>query len=159
MRPGNWGFGSRLAAVTAILTILYALTAAAAYGYQGGPGLLAAGVPAAVCLVGAIAALAVSYSVRGPNRAVLGLVLPMAIRTGLPLVLAVAMRLVDGPLVKAGGVYYLLSFYLVALAVEMPLSLGSVKPAGAEQDARSASESPSPSGSDQRSVGTRDEGR
>ena len=60
----------------------------------------------------------------------------MAVRTGLPLVLAVVMRLVDGPLVKAGGVYYLLSFYLAALAVEMPMSLGSLKASGAEQDAK-----------------------
>ena len=135
MQPKNLGFGIRLVAATSILTTLYAITSAAAFRYQGGPGLLAAGVPAAVCLIGAIAALTISYSVRGPNRALLGLVLPMTVRTGLPLVLAIVMRRVDGPLVNAGGVYYLLVFYLAALAVEMPLSLGSVKTPGAEQDA------------------------
>ncbi len=146
MLPGNWGFGRRFSVATAILTTLYASTTVAASRYQGGPGLLAAGVPAVVCLVGALAALTISYSVRGPNRALLGLVLPMSVRTGLPLVLAVVMRLVDGPLVKAGGVYYLLVFYLAALAVEMPLSLGSLKASSGEQDEALLPKSPSPSG-------------
>ena len=56
-------------------------------------------------------------------RALHGVLLSMAARTGLPLLLALALVLERGALFRAGGVYYLLVFYFAALAVETPLSL------------------------------------
>ena len=90
---------------------------------SGVMGLLAAGTAAAVCLIGAIGALIASDHFRGPSRALHGLAWSMAARTGLPLLLALVLRLQRGALFKAGAVYYVLVFYFVALAVEMPLSL------------------------------------
>jgi len=107
---------------------LYAAAAPVAWWTRGAMGLLAAGIAAAVCLLGAVGALLLNARCRGPSRALHGVVCSMAVRTGLPLVLAIALRFQEGALFKAGGVYYLLVFYLAALAIETPLSL----PAGTE---------------------------
>jgi hypothetical protein len=85
--------------------------------------LLAAAIPAAVCLLGAGAALFLSDHFRGPARAWHALAFSMAARTGLPLILMLATSFCAGPLVTAGIVYYLVIFYLAAMAAEVPLSL------------------------------------
>ena len=83
---------------------------------------LAVTLPAAVCLI-RLAALVLNDHFREPSRALHGLVFSMAARTGLPLVLAVAVHFQDGTLGKAGLLYYLVVFYLISLGIEMPLSL------------------------------------
>jgi len=55
--------------------------------------------------------------------AVAGLLLPMAVRFGAPLMAALAVRLRGPGLAEAGFAYYLIGFYLLALAVETPLTL------------------------------------
>ena len=71
----------------------------------------------------ALAALVLNDHFREPSRALHGLVFSMAARTGLPLILAVAVHFQDGTLGKAGLLYYLVVFYLISLGIEMPLSL------------------------------------
>ena len=65
----NWGLGGRAAVVAAVLLLLYAAVAPWAYWLSGGAGLLAAGIAAAVCLLGAVAALFLSHRFRGPAHA------------------------------------------------------------------------------------------
>jgi hypothetical protein len=117
------GLGRRLALITAVMLLLYAAMAPIAFWYGGALGVTAAGLSASVCLVGALGALVASDHFRGPSRALYAMACSMALRSGLPLVLATALLLQKGDLFKAGGVHYLLVFYLAALAVETPLSL------------------------------------
>jgi hypothetical protein len=117
------GLGGRLAVLTLLMLLLYLAAAPVAWTTSGGAGLLAAGTAGATCLIGAVAALSLSNCFRGPWRALHGVLLSMAARTGLPLLLALALVLERGALFRAGGVYYLLVFYFAALAVETPLSL------------------------------------
>ena len=119
----NLGLSGRVTVITAVMLLLYVASAPLAWWHSGGIGLLAAGTSATVCLIGRVGGLVASDHCRGPSRALHGLACSMAARTGLPLLLAIAMRFQDGALFKAGGVYYLLVFYLAALAVETPLSL------------------------------------
>ncbi len=124
----NLGLSGRAMVLTAVMLLLGAAVAPLAWWHSGAVGLLAAGSSAMVCWIGALGALVVNDHCRGPSRALHGLAGSIALRTGLPLLLALAMRFHGGALLKAGGVYYLLVFYLAALAVETPLSL----PAGKE---------------------------
>ncbi len=114
-----------MAVVTALMLFLYAAIAPVAWWHDGVMGLLASGGAAAVCLIGAVGALIASDHFRGPACALHGLACSMAARTGLPLLLVLVLGLQQGSLVKAGAVYYVLVFYLVAMAVEIPLSLPS----------------------------------
>ena len=54
---------------------------------------------------------------------VAAMLLPMMVRTGLPLLLALIVRVGGWGLVEANFVYYLIGFYLLGLTVELPLSL------------------------------------
>ena len=112
------------------MLLLLAATAPLACWHSGVMGLLAAGSAAAVCLIGAIGALIASDHFRGPTRALHGLAWSMAARTGLPLLLALVVRIQGDALFKAGALYYVVMFYFAALAVEMPLSLRSESRAG-----------------------------
>ena len=89
-------------------------------------GIAAATLAAGVCLASASAALLMSRWLHNPANGVAGMLLPMVARTGLPLLLALIVRLRGQGLVEAGLVYYLVGFYLLALAVEVPMSLPRV---------------------------------
>ena len=68
-------------------------------------GLLAAGTAAAICLIGAIGALIASDHFRGPTRpARTGLVDGGA--AGLPLLLALVLRLQQGPIQGGRGITF-----------------------------------------------------
>jgi hypothetical protein len=86
-------------------------------------GVTAASLAAGVCLASAAVALLMSHSLRYAAGGVAGVLLPMIVRTGLPLVLILIVRVRGQVLVEAGFVYYLVGFYLLALAVEVPMSL------------------------------------
>jgi hypothetical protein len=90
--------------------------------------LAAAALAAVVCLVGAASALVISHLLRGPRLALASLLVGMAVRSGMPLVLAIAVQIPGGPLAEAGFLYYLLVFYPVTLSVETVLSLPLAKP-------------------------------
>ena len=70
---------------------------------------------AAVLAIGELSA-----SSTGP---VVGLLLAMAMRTGVPLLFVMLIQLHGGVLKGAGLVYYVVLFYLLSLGVEVPLSI------------------------------------
>ena len=85
--------------------------------------LPAAMVAAAVCLAGAMASLLVAHRFRRREQAMISLLLGMAFRTGFPFFAALSWHFFVAPLADGAFVYYLLLFYLAALAVERALSL------------------------------------
>ena len=119
--------GLWLAAVAVVLFPLAALIG-------GGRALAAAGAAAAICSAAAAIALVVSHLLQGAGLVLAALLMGMAVRTGLPLIPAVALQFRGGPLVDAGFLYYLLVFYLLSLTgetssrcrlVDRPASLGN----------------------------------
>jgi hypothetical protein len=114
------------------MLLSWLLAAPAAYLISGLPGLAAAAVAVSVVLFGALLAIVIASAFRGPSGAVYGLVLAMAARTFLPLVLGVVLHLGAPALAAAGMIYYLLVFYLAALACETVLALAKLgRPAAA----------------------------
>ena len=109
---------------------LYASVAPVAWFYGEVGGLLAAAAAAALCLVGAEIALAVSHLFRSPEHLPYRVLFGMAARMGIPLSVGLIIHLQGGVLAKAGLLYYLLVFYPITLAVETVLSLPQVKQAG-----------------------------
>jgi hypothetical protein len=118
----------REAILAVSLLLLWAVVAPLAYGLAGIAGLAAAAASAAVCLAAFSMALALSHVLRDPALATAAVVLAMATRTGIPLLFALATRLHGGVCWEAGAIYYLMVFYLAALAVELPLSLPRQRP-------------------------------
>jgi hypothetical protein len=120
---GDFGLPAREAMLAIGMVSLYLLAAPLAYWLGGIVGLLTAAVACGVCLLASALALAVSTLLRQPALALYGLLLAMAARTGIPLFCALAVRLQGTALLERGFFYYLVVFYLFALAVETPLSL------------------------------------
>ena len=89
----------------------------------GSVGFVAVGVAGGICWGSASGAMLMSRYLQSLGATLAVILVPMALRTGVPLLLALAIRLRGQGLVDAGLVYYLLVFYLVAMAVEVPLSL------------------------------------
>ena len=108
------------------MVLVYLLAAPVAYWLGGAASLLAATVAGAVCLLASALALALSTLLRQPVLAFYGLVLAMAVRTGIPLLCALVIRVHETPLLERGFFYYLVVFYLVALGIETSLSLPRV---------------------------------
>jgi len=121
--------GVRLAVLAGVMIGLYLALLPTAYALWGLAGIYGESVAAGVCLCAAALALALSERWRSPSRAMVGMLLSMTIRTGLPLLAALGLHL-RGGLDKAGTVYYLLMFYLVGLGVETALGLPPHEPAG-----------------------------
>jgi len=100
----------------------------------GSLGAIAAVLAAAICAMGAVGghavALLVADSVEGPQRAMVRPVVGMLLRMGVPLAFAIVVYLQGGPLAEAGLVYYLLAFYMIALAVEIWQSTVAVNERG-----------------------------
>lgn len=121
------GLRGRMIALGAVMLAAYA---AAAVFWAGDAGAaVAATLAAVVCWVSATTALWMSHALRDPSYGLAAVLLPMAVRTGLPLMLALLIRAAGRGLVEAGFVYYLIGFYLLAWAVETLLSLAGLKQA------------------------------
>lgn len=105
--------------VLAVAAVLIPL----AYRTSGTAGVIAAASAALVCYGSATLALLLTDRFRGPDLAVIGLLVGMFCRTGLPLVIALVIHLRTKALSEAGLPVYLLVFYLLCLAVETRLSL------------------------------------
>jgi hypothetical protein len=126
----NWYFqvcsGSLFLRETVLLSALlvsWLVVAPISFWLCGLLGVAAATVAAAVCLAAAAAALAVG-ELFGPGvGAVVGLLLAMAMRTGVPLLFVILSQLHGGVLKPAGLIYDVVLFYFLALAVEVPLSI------------------------------------
>lgn len=107
------------------LALVLVFPAFASYGYSqsGVNGIWAAAVAGLVCWVGATAALAIAGSFANPQQAVVGLLLGMFCRLGLPLGAGFVLSTQGGVLIESGVLGILVAYYLVALIVETLLSL------------------------------------
>lgn len=118
------------AALTAATVVALPVFAWAGYAWHGPPGIYAAGTAAGVCWAGALVALVLTAALRGPKRAVSGVLLGMLFRMGVPLVAGILLDRQGGPLAKAGVFGMIVGFYFVTLLVETLLALRLVKPRG-----------------------------
>ncbi|MEX2114398.1 MAG: hypothetical protein WD845_14485 [Pirellulales bacterium] len=132
-RLGQLGLFARLALLSAILAAAYAVAAPFAYGIRASAGLWAAAVACGVCWVGAAAALALASLF--PRGSVHGTGVAMLVRMFLPLALGVTLHVQVPALAKDGMIYYLLGFYLVALAAETALAVAQVSSGSHSQKA------------------------
>jgi hypothetical protein len=107
--------------VAALLT--FAVAGPVAFHLGGPTALTASAVAGALCLVGAATALLTSHLLRGPDLAIVALLVGMVARMGLPLTVGFVIHLQGGPLAAAGLLYYLLVYYSVTLTAETILSL------------------------------------
>jgi hypothetical protein len=117
------GIGVRATVLAASLTLVYAAVAPVAFALGGGWALCVSALAAVVCLTGATVALVVSHLLRAPKRMLLGLLLAVGARMGIPLIFGLGVHLSDGALARGGFLCYLLVFFPAALAVETGLSL------------------------------------
>jgi hypothetical protein len=106
----------------------FALLAPLVAWWRGAAGVGAAAVAAAACLAGAGTALLVSDRLPRAQHALVGLLLAMGARMGIPLALAAGCLVCGGALVEAGVLFYLLIFYPLTLGVETALSLAPPAP-------------------------------
>jgi hypothetical protein len=125
-RLGNlrqWSLPAREAVLALGMLLLYLLVAPVAYALNGPAGLLAAAAAGGVCLLASALALAASGAFRQPLLAPYGMLVAMAVRTGIPLIFALAVRLHANVTFERSLICYLMVFYLAALGIEIPLSL------------------------------------
>jgi hypothetical protein len=123
------GLGAHATLLAGVLLVAVAAAAPIALAASGLPGLVAALVAAAVCLVGAELALALAALFHGPAAAMYALAVGMLARTVVPMLLGVTLHLAVPELAAAGMIFYLLGFYFVALAAETALLVARI-PAG-----------------------------
>jgi len=128
------GLGTRVGLLIAVDAVLLAVVAAIAGPLGGAATVLAAVVAAAICLVGAVPALVVSWRLQRRDKALEGMGIAMLLRMGIPLGFALAIHFQGGGLAEAGFLYYLLLFYPVTLGVETVLSLPKTDPPGRRPD-------------------------
>ena len=124
-------FRWRLAFFVGLLLGVWTLIVPLAVSLGGTDGFLAATAAMLTCLVSGVLVLVVSEQLRGPEWILQQVGLAMFLRTGLPLLVCMGVYLHGGRLAKAGLVYYLFAFYIVALMAETLLAvrgLGQQKP-------------------------------
>ncbi|MFZ5832374.1 MAG: hypothetical protein ACOY3P_19995 [Planctomycetota bacterium] len=115
-----------------VLGLILALGASAgavipiAYAWHGGDGSIAALVALALTLFAGMTALALLNALRGRHQALIAVLVGMMVCMGIPLMGAVVIRIAYPALADAGLMYYLLVFYLVALAVKTAAAVGIV---------------------------------
>ena len=136
------GLMAKATVLTAVMLLAYAVVFFVAAELGGVVGIVAVSLASGVCLASALTALLMSHTVFGPLGGVAGMLLPTFARTAPPLILAMLVRLRGQALVETGFVYYLVGFYLLALAVELPMSLPRIN--------RFCGHAPGPSGKDRR---------
>jgi hypothetical protein len=114
-------FSMTLLGSITLAALAVACPAAAHFG--GSASAIRVAVAAALCLVGAEGALAVSRMLQGPENALLSLLLGMMLRMGVPLICALILHFRGNPLANAEFLVYLGGFYAITLAVGVYLSL------------------------------------
>jgi hypothetical protein len=122
-RLRNRGVVAKTAILTLAVFVVLMAAAPVVFHIGGAMGLAAAGLAAALCLLGAATALVVSHLVREPQHALAALLIGTTARMGVPLLIGLVAHLRGGPLADAGLMYYLLVFYPVTLTVEISMSL------------------------------------
>ena len=119
----NRSIAARATMLGAVVLAALAAAAPVAIRLGGFLALAAAAMAAVLCLAGAAVALGIVDRFRTPSNMLAALWIGMVIRTGVPFAVGMAIHLHDGPLAQAGLLWYLLLFYLIALAVGTFLSL------------------------------------
>jgi hypothetical protein len=117
--------------VAGVVVVAWLPIAAVAYAISGSAGVIAAAVAAGVCLIGAEFALIAMLPFGGPSAAMQFLAVGMLARTLIPLVAGVVLHLTVPFLAAAGMIFYLLVFYMIALATETVLTLAKIPPSTA----------------------------
>ena len=126
-----WGLPAQLLLLAAVVLAVYALVAPVAGRVTGVAGLAASATAAALCWLGAAAALVVSRAFRARKPAWYGVLYGMLLRMGIPLFSALALKVTVNYLALSYLLVYFLAFYPVTLLVETMLSLPqSDAPAG-----------------------------
>jgi hypothetical protein len=125
------GLFAQAGVVAGVVLAAWLLVAAVAFAISGSAGMIAAAVGGLVCLVGAEIALALAALFRGPAAAMYSLAVAMLARTIVSMVFGVALHLAVPMLAAAGMIFYLLIFYVVALATETVLMVAKVAPSTA----------------------------
>ena len=120
----------QLGGLAAIAAVVAAIACPIAMHQFGWTGVKAATTAAGLCLLGSSLALAISRRYREPDQVLIGFLLGMLVRMGLPLCGGILIQIRCGPLAKAGFLVYLVLFYLVTLAGETILSLPDHRVAG-----------------------------
>jgi hypothetical protein len=114
---------ARSAIIVTLIVVLCFIIFPIAWSLNGVMGLCAAALSAVICLISVLVALFLNNLFSSPKQAFMGILLGMAIGTGIPLMLGAAIHLYGGPLSQAGFIYYLLIFYLPTLAIKTILTL------------------------------------
>ena len=109
--------------LAAAALMLLAVVAAAGYWRFGIAGATGATVAAGVCYASAALALTVTALGSTPQNPVAGLLLGMAIRTGVPLAAAIFLSRREGMFAEGGVFGWIVLAYLVMLAVETLLAV------------------------------------
>lgn len=117
-----------LAGIVFVYGVVLCLFAWLLYGPFGAA---SGAVACALCLVGALMALFISHvcnTLPSPQAILIGAMLAMPVRIGIPLAVGLAIHLSGGALARAGFLYYLLLVYPLTLAIETVLSLPPTQP-------------------------------
>ncbi len=127
---GSWfaklrrrGAAVRSVVLVGAVLLVYAGVAPVAGMLSGPVGLAAAAVAAGLCLGGALLALLTARRSADPSSAMLGVLIGMLMRMGVPLFSGLAIQVHGGRLAQAGLLVYLVVFYPVTLFVETALTL------------------------------------
>lgn len=117
----SMGVGVALLLLSLVLALVFPLFAWYGHATYGAYGLASAGVALGVCWLGAaMALLVVRLSRSAPAAGLLGSIF---FRMGLPLLVGIWLNSQGGPLAQAGVMGMILVYYLIALVVEVVLSL------------------------------------
>ncbi len=97
-----------------------------AYWRGAAPGLMAAVAAWGTCFFSGLLALWAVHLFNDPKQVVQKVLSGTLIRTSLPLAACLAVQVFGGTLADAGFLYYILAFYVVMLAVETALVVGTL---------------------------------
>ena len=88
---------------------------------SGLPGVITVTAALGTCLLGNLSAIVLSHQFRDPRHVMQQVLIGFMLRTGIPLFACMLAYLRVGMLAESGFVYYIMSFYFVALTVEIVL--------------------------------------
>jgi hypothetical protein len=111
------------AALTLVVVVVFPVFAWYGGVADGWAGIAAAAVAAAACYLGALLALIAGAAFGEGEKAVNGVLVGMLFRTGLPLIVGLALDRQGGPLAEAGVFGMVLCFYFVTLTAETMLAV------------------------------------
>lgn len=125
-RLGPFG---RFVLLALTLTVALAVVLPVSFSWVGMGACRAGIVAAMVVWFSSALALGIGDWLRGRGQVMASLLLGMAVRMLLPLAACVLVQLNGGALADAGFVYFVLTFYLIALPLDTLLAIVQIQPA------------------------------